>query len=315
MTSTLLIAGHAVTTSRVNLRQAQPTRTASVLRKVEPGVNLTITALAVGDEVEGNAFWYRTDENAYVWAGGCGPFQPGPAGLAPAPAAGLAPHPAIAPVAIPPVAAGVVLNVLDLSHGTKVTSFANARAAGLIGVIHKASTGMSGHDELYAERRTAAREAGLLWGAYHWGTARPVADQVENFLTAADPDDETLVALDYERDVGNQMSLEQAREFLERIQDRLGRKAVLYSGSTIKEQLGNRVDPFFGSHRLWLPQYGPAPHVQASWSTFWLWQYSDGTATSAGPVRIAGIPGDGQGRVDCDYYPGGEARLRAEWAS
>jgi len=49
-----------------------------------------------------------------------------------------------------------------------------------------------------------------------------------------------------------------------RVADKLGRKPVLYSGHLIKEKLGNKTDAFFGSHRLWLAQYGPDPVVQKS---------------------------------------------------
>ena len=61
-----------------------------------------------------------------------------------------------------------------MSHGDGVTSFADARNSGLLGVIHKATTGATGRDDAYKARRLLARKAGLLWGAYHWGIAAPV---------------------------------------------------------------------------------------------------------------------------------------------
>jgi GH25 family lysozyme M1 (1,4-beta-N-acetylmuramidase) len=207
-----------------------------------------------------------------------------------------------------------VPEVIDLYHGDAVTSFQTARAAGLIGVIHKATTGAGGTDSAYTSRRSGAAGANLLWGAYHWGTGDPVPAQVENFLKHADPDDNTLVALDFEQDAGNQMSLAHAREFLQLIQQHLGRKAVLYSGSLIKGLLGNTKDPFFGGHRLWLAQYGNQPKVQASWSSYWLWQYTDGIY-GPDPKHVPGIPGNSHNQLDCDHYAGTEDQLRAEWAS
>ncbi len=204
--------------------------------------------------------------------------------------------------------------VADLYHDDKVTSFADAQAAGLRGVIHKATTGATGQDPAYHARRPLAAAAGLLWGAYHWGTAAPVEQQVQNFLTTASPDATTLLALDYEEGPGNQMTLDQARQFLELIEDRIGRKAVLYSGSLIKDQLGTQQDAFFGSHRLWLAQYGDTPKVQPSWQTYWLWQYTDGK-TGPDPRKIAGIPGNAQGQLDCSVYNGPADQLAAEWAS
>src|SRR5205085_10127894 len=93
----------------------------------------------------------------------------------------------------------ISFHVVDLFHDDHVTGFADAAAAGTWGIIHEASAGGTGQDPMYAQRRQPALDAGLLWGAYHWGTAHePVSDQVDNFLSVAQPDANTLVALDYE---------------------------------------------------------------------------------------------------------------------
>lgn len=206
--------------------------------------------------------------------------------------------------------------VIDIYHGDEVTSFPDAFKAGVRGIIHKATTGRTGHDDAYAERRKAATRAGLLWGAYHWGTHVDVAKQVENFLKHAAPDDSTLVALDYESTPGNQMTLDQATEFLKLLGAEIGRKPVLYSGSTLKDALGTKKNSFLGSHRLWLAQYGPKAEVQASWSAYWLWQYTDGKKRP-GTVHetVPGIPGNSKGDLDCNLYEGSETELAAEWAS
>ena len=53
------------------------------------------------------------------------------------------------------------VRVTDIYRGDNVTSFATAKANGLIGVIHKATTGRTGKDPMYKGRRTAAQAAGL----------------------------------------------------------------------------------------------------------------------------------------------------------
>lgn len=206
--------------------------------------------------------------------------------------------------------------VVDIYHGDRVTSFPDAFTAGVRGIIHKATTGRTGHDAEYTDRRKAAKSAGLLWGAYHWGTHVDVKKQVENFLKHAAPDDATLIALDYESTPGNQMTLDQAREFLSLLADKIGRRPVLYSGITIKDALGTKKDSFFGSHRLWLAQYGPSATVQASWSDYWLWQYTDGKKRP-GTVHetVPGIPGNSKGELDCNRFNGSEERLKTEWAA
>jgi lysozyme len=312
--SVIPVAGQVRITARANLRMGDPSTAAPVVRKLEAGTPFTVTGIVIGQSVEGNAHWYRTGGNAYVWSGACGPFET----LAPASATLSSAPPATSPQGGLPLISSPtgrsVPIVVDIYHRNRVESFATARNAGVHGIIHKASTGATGRDEAYADRRQRAVDAGMLWGAYHWGTSRPIDQQVENFLSAARPDDRTLVALDFEDDPGNQMTLAGAREFLERIEQKLGRKAVLYSANTIKGALGNSVDAFFGSHRLWLAQYGPTPRVQASWSTYWLWQYTDGTA-GPGPRSAPGLPGNALGNLDCNHYKDSPEQLAAEWAS
>ncbi|MHA6719776.1 GH25 family lysozyme [Sphingomonas sp. RS6] len=273
-------------TTRLNLRRGAPRLDSPRVATMNPGTVLAISKVVTGDPVDGDSAWIATPDGNFAWCGG-GRIEAGAA--APSPR-----H------AVPPV--------IDLYHRNSITDFAKARAAGVRGIIHKASTGATGRDPRYAERRAAARAAGLLWGAYHWGNGRDPADQVENFLAAAMPDDATLVALDYEVDPASQMSIDGARAFLERLHERLGRRGVLYSGHLIKESLGDAADPFFGAHRLWLAQYGPRPSLQPSWSSYWLWQFSDG------PASIPGIPGDAAGHVDRNRFGGTAEQLADEWA-
>lgn len=306
--SLIPLNGQVRLTARANLRSASPSTSAAVVRKLDAGTPLHVTGVVVGESVQGNAHWFMTDGNGFVWSGACGPFE----SLALGPAA---PPPASVP-GLPSVAAGgqAVPLVVDIYHGDRVDSFTTARNAGVLGIIHKATTGATGVDDAYARRREQALAAGMLWGAYHWGTAAPAKKQVDNFLGVAKPDASTLVALDFERDVGNQMTLQGAKDFLAEIQHRLGRRAVLYSGSTIKGALGQTKDTFFGQHRLWLAQYGLTPKVQPSWDGYWLWQYTDGRP-DLGPFQAPGIPGNAKGELDCNRFHGSAEQLAGEWAS
>jgi GH25 family lysozyme M1 (1,4-beta-N-acetylmuramidase) len=308
LTIELPIAGEVTASVKVNLRQGSPSIQSPVLRKLNAGATIPITAIVVGDAIQGNAHWYRTSENAFAWAGAFSAMEPSSA-VAPVPT----PFSSALPDSTDANLNGVPL-VVDIYHGDGVAGFDQAFAAGVRGVIHKATTGSSGKDDAYKARRDLATRAGLLWGATHWGTAyTPVSEQVDNFLKWADPDKNTLVALDYELDVGNQMTLDGAREFLGLINDKLKRKAVLYSGDTVKTALGKKNDSFFGSHRLWLAQYGNTPVVQRSWKTYWLWQYTDG-AKGPGRKTVPGIPGDRLNRLDCDHFAGSIDDLKAQWA-
>jgi len=201
--------------------------------------------------------------------------------------------------------------VLDLSHHNIVNDWQQVADAAIIGVIHKASEGSTYKDPKYDGRRSGCREKGIEWGAYHFATASPVDEQVENYLVAADPDKDTMLVLDWEPYGDNTMSVSAAKEWITQVEQRLDRpgEVVIYSGNLAKEEL-DASDTFFGARRLWLAQYGSTPKVEPPWSKFFLWQYSDG---QTGP-EPKGCPGV-QDPVDTNSFNGSAEQLRAEWAS
>jgi lysozyme len=204
--------------------------------------------------------------------------------------------------------ATVNLKVVDLSHHNTVDDFDAMYAAGIRGVIHKSSQGTGMVDAQYAPRRQLATDAGLLWGAYHFADGSDAGAQVKHFLSAADLTASDLGALDFEPYPQSEMDLDGARAFLTAYEAARGVKGVLYSGNLIKETLGDDEDAFFGAHRLWLAQYGPAPKIPAAWSKLFLWQYSD---SQHGPLPhgVDGITGN----VDCNSFDGTDEELATQW--
>ena len=102
--------------------------------------------------------------------------------------------------------------VVDLSHHNRSVDFAKAKAAGILGIIHKATEGLTWSDNCFASRRKEAQSAGLLWGAYHFGTGDDVTKQANHFLQVAGTGPDTLLVLDFEKNPNSSsMSLSQAR--------------------------------------------------------------------------------------------------------
>lgn len=202
--------------------------------------------------------------------------------------------------------------VTDISHHNTVTDL---RASGLWAVIHKATQGSGYRDPTYAKRRQQASSAGMLWGAYHFGDNTDIAAQVANYLGYAVADDDTLLCLDYEDHPSGSsktMRPQQMVAFLREIERRTGRKAVLYSGNRIKEDIRklNASDrDYVCSHRLWLCQYGSKPQLPTGFDRSWLWQYTDGRVGPE-PHRVPGITGD----VDLNAFNGSREELAASWA-
>jgi len=161
---------------------------------------------------------------------------------------------------------------------------------------------------MYQTNRQKALDAGLLWGAYHFGTGADGAAQADFFLQVVDPGPDTLLVLDYEPNTqGATMTLDQARAFVTEVNDKVGRFPGLYSGSLIKEQLGNNSDEILAQCFFWLAQYGPTPVVPANWDTWTLWQYTDGNLGPQ-PHTVPGI-----GACDRDKFNGDLDGLKALW--
>ena len=198
--------------------------------------------------------------------------------------------------------------VIDISHHNANPDFQQAKAAGIVGVIHKATQGLNFTDSMYVTNRQKALDAGLLWGAYHFGDGSDGTAQADFFLSVVNPGPDTLLVLDFEPNTqGPSMSLVGARAFVSEVNARVGRFPGLYSGSLIKQLLGNNHDPVLAQCFFWLAQYGSNAVVPANWPTWTLWQYTDGNVGPQ-PHNVSGI-----GNCDRDKFNGDLDALNKLW--
>lgn len=155
-------------------------------------------------------------------------------------------------------------------------------------------------------------DAGLHFGAYHFGTSGDPVGQAELFLstTTGTP----LLVLDFEPNPqGHDMTLLEAEQFVHHIFTVTGRYPGLYSGHTIKEALAaagiaSPQQTELSKCWLWFARYGASPLIPRVWSKWTLWQYTDGAA-GAEPHQVPGI-----GRCDRDYFDGTADELHAFWS-
>ncbi len=198
--------------------------------------------------------------------------------------------------------------VVDLSHHNSEVSFAKAKKAGILGVIHKATQGTLYVDPVYQTNRAKAKKLGLLWGAYHFGTGSDGISQAQHFLDSVRPMDKDLLVLDFEANAqGPSMSLEEARAFVTHVNEQTGRWPGLYSGHYVKELLGTSKDEVLSQCWFWLSQYGSTAVVPPNWNSWTLWQYTDG-GIGPPPHDVPGI-----GRCDRDKYNGDAVTLASFW--
>lgn len=205
--------------------------------------------------------------------------------------------------------------VVDLSHHNTVSDFDTVKAAGIVGVIHKATEGLTYKDPTYQDRLSKATSAGLLWGAYHFGNASDGQQQAEFFLSVVNPTPSDLLVLDIEQNYdssGNpkpSMTIAQAEDFVTYVQSVTGRWPGLYGGSYIKQLLGSAKNNVLANCWFWLAQYGSSASVPATWPTWTMWQYTDGVSGPQ-PHSVNGI-----GNCDRDQFNGDMNGLMRLWGA
>jgi len=175
--------------------------------------------------------------------------------------------------------------IFDISHFQGIVDFNAARGAGMEAVILKASQGLTMADPMFRINSGKAIEAGLLIGAYHFGTDFDGTKQADNFLSLL-PEEPLVRVLDFEQNP-SQMMIDQAVAFVERVQERTGKWPVIYT-DRIHAQVLATSQTIVQNCPLWYASYRdlsspPAPPL--GWTQgYVLWQY-----TQTG--RVAGVGG------------------------
>jgi lysozyme len=206
--------------------------------------------------------------------------------------------------------------VIDLSHYYPDADLAAAAASGVAGVILKASQGDHWHDPAFATLLGRARAAGLLVGAYHFGTAADTAAQLENFIAAvtraAGGFGPIVAVLDVETNCPtpeDTISPDEAEKFVAQFRARTGQTPMVYAGAYLRARGGARGRPNLAACPLWVAQYFYRAQTLPGWNDWTLWQFTDG---HSGPYagKVAGA-----GRCDQSVFRGAASDLTALWTS
>lgn len=197
--------------------------------------------------------------------------------------------------------------IVDLYHQNSI-DMVEAVNAGLVALIHKATEGTHFKDGRYKERREQAKDLGLLWGSYHFASGELSTDQVDAYLEFTDPEPSEFVCLDWEPSTsGRDMDHYQANNFVESVRKAIHRYPLIYGGALLRENT-TPEDASLSQCPLWYARYGPrALGIPCNWSTWTLWQYTDGNVGPK-PHSFHGI-----GYCDRSYYNGTVDELKHAW--
>ena len=202
--------------------------------------------------------------------------------------------------------------VVDVSHWQDNINFNTVAAQGIVGMFHKATQDTQSVDSRYSSRKPLAQSAGLLWGAYHFGTNADGTAQAKHFLAVTAPTPTDLLVLDFEGNSSGSsgcMTVKQAEDFVQYVHQQTGRYPGLYSTDSYLTQLKADQSTILTQCWLWVARYAdvPYPTHPAAWPTWTLWQYTDGVNGPA-PHSVDGI-----GPCDRDQFNGSLDGLRRLW--
>lgn len=166
----------------------------------------------------------------------------------------------------------------------------------------KATEGGDFTDPRFAMNWAAARQAGVLRGAYHFYRPQTSATkQAEHFIrTVALAPGDLPPVLDVEvTDGASPDSIARGvRTWLETVERATGRRPIIYTRASFWTP---SVGAALSEYPLWVAHYGAAsPNLPAGWQRWTFWQFTDeGT--------VGGIAGP----VDLDWFNGTRDQLRS----
>lgn len=180
--------------------------------------------------------------------------------------------------------------VIDLSHWNPTPDWATLKANGTVGVIHKATEGTSYIDDTLFKRAGAAMAAGLCWSTYHFLKHGNVEAQMAHYIKTIQPQKGERVCIDHEDADVTLEDLRRAVQYLLNVRPDL--QITVYSGHTIKEQLGDNYDALLADNTsLWIAQYTTAAAPswpKKTWPNWSLWQYTDKASVAGVSAPVDG---------------------------
>lgn len=196
------------------------------------------------------------------------------------------------------------IKVITLSKDNKIPeNLKLARNQGVIGMVHKATSGTDSVDEKAEARIYLAKEAGMLIGLSHCITKDGSAnEQVKHFVdtaTALGLEDNWLLAVEYDDE---KVDVGKVTDFLEALEAKTKRAPVVFGGPVLKDKL-QKIDRRLIRFRLWLLQHEAMADFPLGWKSYFLWQYTDdGTVPGVTPPTA------------CSDYVGSDEQLASEWS-
>lgn len=166
---------------------------------------------------------------------------------------------------------------IDLSEKNTVTSWTDIAKNQVRFAYLKCTDGVSGSVATYRTYKQAAKQSGLLVGAYHWlNPTQDVSVQVDHFLQSAAVEEDDLppvVCLELYSTTSSVLEAK-LRTFVESVETRTGKRPLIYTSSTYwKKYMATLEWPC--EYPLWIDEPSMDwPAQLYPWAGWVLWQFS-----------------------------------------
>lgn len=208
------------------------------------------------------------------------------------------------------------LIVIDAYQGNPIDWDKMATDSRVVGVIHRASIGLT-EDTQYKTRKNLALKRGYLWGAYHLGRSGDPVEQARYFLKVLDDHRDTMIALDLE-DTSNSsmMNIPNAVKFMEYIYQSTSRVPIVYANHSVTQALNVALakNDLFKRSLLWYARFKSSlsDFPKGIWNTYFLWQFSSEINCSNTGSCLYNVPGTAFD-MDINVFYGSLGSLRERW--
>ncbi len=173
---------------------------------------------------------------------------------------------------------------IDVSRWQGNIDFNEVASSGVEIVYIKSSEGLNYIDPYFETNYQNAKAAGLKVGFYHYVTSKSIHNavlQADFFVkTIADKAPDCMLAIDFEsfENLSNDEINNIALAFLQEVESKSGKEAIIYSNSYSAETIFNSS---LTNYPLWVAHYDVSnPKPLGAWNNWIGWQYSDTGETS-----------------------------------
>jgi lysozyme len=206
---------------------------------------------------------------------------------------------------------------IDISHHQGAIDWkALASQPSIRFAIMKATEGGDHRDTRFGENWRAAKEVGIVRGAYHFFTfCRPGREQARNVLATVPVEPQTLplaIDLEFTGNCGKVPTREELsaeiNAFFEELNGAYPGKPIFYLNQPFFDQYIKGYEAMFPAHHLWLRSIAEEPAVGdgGQWS---IWQFADNGSVEGiqGPVDLNALcpTKSGLGALFVPAAPGG----------